>query len=46
MEEGEIPPLEMVTIEVEEEESHATMSILPCLPEMKELKRLWKGPQH
>ena len=32
MEEGEIPPLEIITVEVEEEESHATTSIPPMYP--------------
>ena len=32
MEEGEILPLEIITVEIEEEEAHATTSIPPMSP--------------
>ena len=32
MEEGEIPPLEIITVGIEEEEFHATTSIPPMSP--------------
>ena len=32
MEEGEVPPLEITTVEIEEEEAHATTSVPPLSP--------------
>ena len=43
MEEGETPPLEMITVEVEEEEAHATTSIPPMSPRNERSEKAPEG---
>ena len=44
MGEGEIPPLEIITVEIEEEEeAHATTSIPPMSPRNERSKKAQEG---